>query len=44
MRAVNVRLGYRDLPDEVVMRGYCEREGAERIGFGECRGIIQPAQ
>jgi len=27
--------------DEVVMRGFCEREGAARIGFGECRGRIQ---
>lgn len=26
--------------DEVIMRGYCEREGAARIGFGECRAII----
>ena len=29
--------------DEVIMRGYCEREGAVRIGFGECRGVILPA-
>ena len=26
--------------DEVVMRGYCEREGHRRIGFGECRGTV----
>jgi fumarylacetoacetase len=26
--------------DEVVMRGYAEREGAARIGFGECRGMV----
>ena len=26
--------------DEVIMRGYCEREGAVRIGFGECRGTV----
>jgi fumarylacetoacetase len=26
--------------DEVVLRGYCEREGFTRIGFGECRGIV----
>ena len=26
--------------DEVIMRGYCERPGAARIGFGECRGVI----
>ncbi len=29
--------------DEVIMRGYCERAGARRIGFGECRGTILPA-
>ena len=29
--------------DEVIFRGYCEREGHPRIGFGECRGIIVPA-
>jgi fumarylacetoacetase len=27
--------------DEIVMRGFCEREGAARIGFGECQGQIQ---
>lgn len=26
--------------DEVIMRGYCEREGSARIGFGECRAMI----
>ena len=26
--------------DEVVMRGWCEREGYARIGFGECRGVV----
>ena len=26
--------------DEVIMRGYCERPGAVRIGFGECRGLV----
>jgi fumarylacetoacetase len=30
--------------DEVVFRGSCERPGAARIGFGECRGIILPVQ
>lgn len=30
--------------DEVIMMGYCEREGYRRIGFGECRGRIEPAQ
>jgi fumarylacetoacetase len=28
--------------DEVIMRGFCEREGFRRIGFGECRGVIVP--
>jgi fumarylacetoacetase len=27
--------------DEVILRGYCEREGAARIGFGECRGVVR---
>ena len=26
--------------DEVIMRGYCEKEGAVRIGLGECRGMV----
>jgi fumarylacetoacetase len=26
--------------DEVIMRGYCERPGSIRIGFGECRGTV----
>ena len=29
--------------DEVIQRGYCEREGCVRIGFGECRGIVTAA-
>ncbi len=29
--------------DEVIMRGRCERAGAATIGFGECRGIVEPA-
>jgi len=28
--------------DEAIFRGYCEREGFRRIGFGECRGIVAP--
>jgi fumarylacetoacetase len=30
--------------DTVILRGYCEREGAARIGFGECRGTIASAR
>jgi len=29
--------------DEVILRGSCERQGATRIGFGECRGVVLPA-
>src|SRR5207244_3497993 len=29
--------------DEIIMKGYCEREGFRRMGFGECRGRILPA-
>ena len=30
--------------DEVIIKGFCEREGFRRIGFGECRGIVTPAR
>jgi fumarylacetoacetase len=29
--------------DEVILRASCEQQGAIRIGFGDCRGIITPA-
>ncbi len=29
--------------DVVVLRGYCERPGVHRIGFGECRGRVVSA-
>jgi fumarylacetoacetase len=29
--------------DEVTIRGWCERPGARRIGFGECRGVVVAA-
>ncbi len=29
--------------DEVILRGFCERPGAVRIGFGECRGVVLPS-
>src|ERR1700691_5184088 len=29
--------------DEVIIRGFCEREGFRRIGLGSCRGTILPA-
>lgn len=29
--------------DTIVLRGYCERPGFRRIGFGECRGTVLAA-
>lgn len=29
--------------DSVVFRAWCEKDGARRIGFGECRGTVLPA-
>jgi fumarylacetoacetase len=29
--------------DEVTLRGFCERPGARRIGFGACVGRVLPA-
>jgi fumarylacetoacetase len=28
--------------DDVIVRGWCERDGVARIGFGECRGRVLP--
>ncbi|MBX9929872.1 MAG: fumarylacetoacetase [Gemmatimonadaceae bacterium] len=30
--------------DTVILRAFCEREGAARIGFGECRGTVVAAE
>jgi fumarylacetoacetase len=30
--------------DAVILRARCEREGYQRIGFGECRGQVLPAR
>jgi fumarylacetoacetase len=29
--------------DTVILRAFCERAGARRIGFGECAGTVLPA-
>ena len=29
--------------DEVIFRGWCERDGFRRIGFGQCCGTVAPA-
>ena len=36
--------GYLEDGDAVVIRGWCEKAGAARIGFGECRGTVLPAR
>jgi fumarylacetoacetase len=30
--------------DAVMLRGWCEKPGAARIGFGESRGMVLPAR
>lgn len=30
--------------DSIVLKGFCQRDGLRRIGFGECRGTVLPAQ
>jgi fumarylacetoacetase len=37
------RRGFLEDGDEVVIRGSCTSESHARIGFGECRGRIEPA-
>ncbi|WP_394790922.1 fumarylacetoacetase [Rhodoferax sp.] len=36
--------GYLQDGDSLLLRGWCEREGQARIGFGECRGTVLPAR
>lgn len=38
------RRAYLEDGDEVILRGFAERDGYRRIGLGECAGIIGPAQ
>jgi len=35
--------GFIEDGDEIVFRGRCERQGHTPIGFGECRGVVLPA-
>ncbi len=30
--------------DAIILRGWCEKPGAARIGFGECVGVVLPAK
>lgn len=36
--------GFVEDGDAVVMRGFCEKDGAKRIGFGECYSLVLPAK
>lgn len=36
--------GFVEDGDAIVMRGFCEKEGAKRIGFGECYSLVLPAK
>ena len=36
--------GFLEDGDTVILRGWCEKAGAARIGFGECRGTVLPAR
>ncbi|MEL7061306.1 MAG: fumarylacetoacetate hydrolase family protein, partial [Acidobacteriota bacterium] len=29
--------------DELILAGHCARDGAARLGFGTCRGVVLPA-
>ena len=35
--------GFIEDGDEIIFRGYCEKPGHARIGFGECRAVVLPA-
>ena len=35
--------GFIEDGDEIMFRGFCTKPGYPRIGFGECRAVIQPA-
>ena len=35
--------GFIEDGDEIIFRGFCEKQGFARIGFGECRAVVLPA-
>jgi fumarylacetoacetase len=35
--------GFIEDGDEIIFRGFCEKPGFARIGFGECRAMVLPA-
>jgi fumarylacetoacetase len=36
--------GFIENGDEIIFRGFCEKDGFARIGFGECRAVVLPAK
>jgi fumarylacetoacetase len=36
--------GFIEDGDEIIFRGFCEKDGFARIGFGECRAVVLPAK
>jgi fumarylacetoacetase len=36
--------GFLEDDDTVILRAWCDKPGAARIGFGECRGTVLPAR
>jgi fumarylacetoacetase len=36
--------GFIEDGDEIIFRGFAQKPGYPRIGFGECRAVIVPAQ
>jgi fumarylacetoacetase len=36
--------GFIEDGDEIIFRGFAKREGFRRIGFGECRAVLLPAE
>jgi len=35
--------GFVEDGDEITFRGFCQKQGLARIGFGECRAVVLPA-
>jgi fumarylacetoacetase len=36
--------GFIEDGDEIIFRGYCQKPGHARVGFGECRAVVLPAE
>jgi fumarylacetoacetase len=36
--------GFIEDGDEIIFRGFAQKQGYRRIGFGECRAVILPAK